>query len=89
MRLFATLVLVALAGLAGAQTDKTIRIQVPFATGGGTDILARILAPKFAERLGQPVVVENRPGAGGAIGARYTAQAAPDGLTLIDRKSVV
>lgn len=63
--------------------DKTIKIQVPFAPGGGTDILTRIIAPKLSERVGQPVVVENRPGAGGAIAARYTANAAPDGQTIL------
>ena len=63
--------------------DKAIKLQVPFATGGGTDILARILAPRLSERLGQPVIVENRAGAAGAIAARDTAQAAPDGLTLM------
>jgi tripartite-type tricarboxylate transporter receptor subunit TctC len=81
MRLFAALVLCG-ATLASAQ-DRTIRIQVPFAPGGGTDILTRILAPKLAERLAQPVIVENRPGAGGAIAARYTAAAAPDGQTIM------
>src|SRR5204863_2832116 len=64
-------------------SDKALRIQIPFAPGGGTDILTRILAPKLAERLGQPVVVENRPGAGGAVAARYTAAAAPDGQTVM------
>jgi tripartite-type tricarboxylate transporter receptor subunit TctC len=63
--------------------DRTIRIQVPFAPGGGTDILTRIIAPRLSERLGQPVIAENRPGAGGAIAARYTAAAAPDGQTFM------
>ncbi len=74
--------LAALCSAAQAQ-DKAVRLQVPFATGGGTDILARIMAPRLTERLGQAVIVENRAGAGGAIGARYTAQAAPDGQTLM------
>jgi tripartite-type tricarboxylate transporter receptor subunit TctC len=78
--------LAALAFFAAAQAlgqDRTIRIQVPFAPGGGTDILTRIIAPRLAERLGQPLIVENRPGAGGAIAARYTAAAAPDGQTVM------
>jgi tripartite-type tricarboxylate transporter receptor subunit TctC len=78
--------LAALALFAAAQAlaqDRTVRIQVPFAPGGGTDILTRIIAPRVAERLGQPVIVENRPGAGGAIAARYTAAAAPDGQTVM------
>ncbi|MFM9884309.1 MAG: Bug family tripartite tricarboxylate transporter substrate binding protein [Burkholderiales bacterium] len=64
-------------------SEKAIKLVVPFGPGGGTDILGRIIAPKLAERLGQPVLVENRPGAGGAIGARLTAQSAPDGLTVM------
>jgi tripartite-type tricarboxylate transporter receptor subunit TctC len=72
-----------LCGRTAMAQDKAIRLQVPFATGGGTDILARIMAPRLTERLGQPVIIENRAGAGGAIGARYTAQAAPDGQTLM------
>ena len=75
--------LATLVGNAVNAQDKAVRLQVPFATGGGTDILARIIAPRLSERLGQPVLVENRAGAGGAIGARYTAQAAADGLTLM------
>jgi tripartite-type tricarboxylate transporter receptor subunit TctC len=78
--------LAALALFAAAQAlaqDRVVRIQVPFAPGGGTDILTRIIAPRLAERLGQPVIVENRPGAGGAIAARYTAAAAPDGQTVM------
>ena len=70
------------ATLASAQ-ERALRIQVPFAPGGGTDILTRIIAPRLAERLAQPVIVENRPGAAGAIAARYTAAAAPDGQTVM------
>jgi tripartite-type tricarboxylate transporter receptor subunit TctC len=80
MKLFVALVFASTAAFA---QDRTLRIQVPFAPGGGTDILTRIIAPKLAERLAQPVIVENRPGAGGAVAARYTAAAAPDGQTIM------
>ncbi len=63
--------------------NKPIRFILPFAPGGSFDILGRIIGPKLAERLGQPVVPENRPGAGGNIGAEVTAKARPDGYTLL------
>jgi tripartite-type tricarboxylate transporter receptor subunit TctC len=63
--------------------DRTIRLIVPFAPGGGTDTTARIVAQALTERLGQSVVVENRPGAGGAIGMAAAAQAPADGYTLV------
>lgn len=62
---------------------KTIRVIVPYPAGGATDFFARLVFPKMGEALGQPVVVENRPGAGTAIGASEVARSAPDGYTLL------
>ncbi|MEI6723644.1 MAG: tripartite tricarboxylate transporter substrate binding protein [Betaproteobacteria bacterium] len=79
---------VALAGVpavaqAQAYPTKPIRLIVTFAAGGGTDLAARAVAPKLAEALGQPVVVENRAGANGAVGAEATAKSPADGYTLM------
>jgi tripartite-type tricarboxylate transporter receptor subunit TctC len=79
------LCLVASAGRGDAQDypTKPVRIVVPYAAGGGTDALARFLASGLEKRLGQPFIIENRPGQGTATGGLFVARAAPDGYTLL------
>ena len=74
-----------LASVAQAQDypARPIRLIVPYPPGGGTDIIARIVQPKLSEYLGQPVLIENRGGAGGALGTEQAAKSAPDGYTFL------
>lgn len=72
-------------GPAAAQSypSRPVRMIVPFPPGGATDLLARVVAQKLGETLGQPVVVDNRPGAGGTLGSRLSVDAQPDGHTIL------
>lgn len=74
---------VCLSATVWAQSDAPIKLVVPFATGGPTDVAARVMAPLLSQSLGRPVIVDNRAGATGAIGAEYVAKSAPDGNTIL------
>ena len=79
----ALLLAVSGAALAQPYPSKPIRVIVPFVAGGSSDIVARAIASKFQDSLGQPGVVENRPGANGSIAAEYVAKSDPDGYTIL------
>jgi tripartite-type tricarboxylate transporter receptor subunit TctC len=82
-RLVAVLLMLPCIVFAQAYPNKAVRLIVPFPPGGTTDLIARVVQPKFQEALGQNVIIENKGGAGGAVGAAEAAQAAPDGYTLL------
>ena len=77
------LAMLAMSGAALSQSDKPLTLVVPFPPGGSTDITARTIQTKLAERIGRPVIIENRPGASGFIGADLVAQSPADGYTLL------
>jgi tripartite-type tricarboxylate transporter receptor subunit TctC len=82
LALAASLALFSSAAGAQAWPNKPVRILIAFPPGGAIDIVARVMSPKLSESLGQPVLVENRPGAGGLVGTELAAKAAPDGYTV-------
>ena len=75
--------LFACAAIAQTYPNKPIRIVVPYAAGGTSDILARQIGPKLTDAWGQPVIIENKPGANGNVGAEFVARSTPDGTTLL------
>src|SRR3954470_15250292 len=83
MRLFAFLLCFALGAHAQEWPQKPVRIIVPFPAGGSADLMPRAVAEKLSEKWGQPVIVDNRPGAAGNIGADAVFRADPDGYTLL------
>src|SRR5262245_57341952 len=86
LRTLASIGLIALSSLAAqaqAWPDRPVKIIVPYAAGGGTDVLVRVLADRLSDALGQSFIVENRPGAGGMIGGETVARSAPDGYSLL------
>jgi len=81
----AGIILLAVPGAAAAQTfpDKPLRFVIPFAAGGGSDVMARVIAEPLSQRLGQPVIVDNKPGGNATIGADFVAKSPPDGYTWL------
>jgi tripartite-type tricarboxylate transporter receptor subunit TctC len=85
--LLAALTLNPTAGIAQGYPSKPIRIVVPFAAGGAVDVVARLVGGKISENIGQSVIIENRPGASGTLGAEAFAKSAPDGYTILQNSS--
>ncbi|HWH41430.1 MAG TPA: tripartite tricarboxylate transporter substrate binding protein [Usitatibacter sp.] len=83
LALLAALLVAAVAHAQSVYPDRPIRFIVPFTAGSGTDIIARTVGEAMSRSLGQPIVVENHPGAGGTLGAALVAKSAPDGYTLL------
>src|SRR5918999_2095440 len=85
LRAFVALILAGCASAAWPQTypSRAVRIVVPFAVGGSADVYGRFLAAKLSESLGQPFVVENRPGGGAVVGTDAVAKSTPDGYTVL------
>ena len=85
LRILVASVALIMTGVASAQSypARQVRIVVPFPPGGTSDILARTIGARLSSPLGQPVVIDNRPGAGGNIGADFVAKSPPDGYTLV------
>ena len=84
---FATFAGTGTAALAQAWPTKPIRVVVPLTPGSASDVMARIVADQLSQQLGQPIVIENRPGAGNTIGMSAVAKAEPDGYTLLVNSS--
>jgi tripartite-type tricarboxylate transporter receptor subunit TctC len=82
-KLLAIFLLAPCLALAQAYPSKPVRLIIPFPAGGTTDLIARLIQAKFQEHLGQSIIIENRSGAGGSIGAAEAAKAPPDGYTLL------
>jgi tripartite-type tricarboxylate transporter receptor subunit TctC len=68
---------------AGAYPNRLIKIIVPYSAGGGTDVVARVIGEKLGERLGQPIIIENKPGAGARLGTEFVATQPADGYTIL------
>ena len=83
--LLATGCILSVSGSAQTQSypNRTVRVIVPYAAGGSSDLLARVIAEQLRQSLGQPVIIENRPGAGGNIGTEIVSRAQPDGYTIL------
>jgi len=85
--LLAALLLDPTAGIAQGYPSKPVHIVVPFAAGGAIDVLARLIGSKISENTGQPIIIDNRPGASGTLGAEIVAKSAPDGYTILQNST--